>query len=165
MAKKEGGRRAGSRPVVDELDIPEGKRRVLKALPVRTRHKDLKWWHGKKDGLIVIRMRKNFSRVERALRKVAGGPEFLKIPLDRPGSRIWELCDGKHTVLDIARIMNKEFQEDMEPVLPRVIKFMELLLKRNLISLCDQGPGPQAPPRAPQRRVRMLRGSSELDIK
>jgi hypothetical protein len=31
--------------------------------------------------------------------------------------------------------MNEEFKEDMEPVLPRVIKFMELLLKRNLIIL------------------------------
>ena len=150
MTKKDGKRRAGSRPVVDELDIPENKRRVLMAFPVRTRHKDLKWWHGRKDGLVVVSIRKNFSRVERALRKVAGGPEFLRIPLDKPGTRIWELCDGKHTVLDIALIMNEEFREEMEPVLPRVIKFMELLLKRNLISLKVQENGPRAQPKAPK---------------
>ena len=137
MKNKDKERKAkrGSRPVVDEADIPEGKRRVLRALPVRTRHEDVSWHHSKKDGLVVIRLKKNFTRFERALRRVAGGPEILRIPLDRPGSRIWELCDGKHTVLDIGRIMNAEFREELEPVLPRVIKFLELLLKRNLIIL------------------------------
>ena len=152
MTKKGGNRkvrpraRSGSRPVIDMTGVPEGKRRVLMAQPTRTRHKDLRWKHDGKDGLVVIRIRKNFSRFERALRKVAGGPVWLRFPLDRPGSRIWELCDGKRTVLEIAHVMNEEFKEEMEPVLPRVIKFMELLLKRNLIILRrPEGPNKEGP--------------------
>jgi hypothetical protein len=125
----------GSRDPVDVTDLPEGKRRVLLSYPIRTKHKDFKWYRNKTDGLVVIKIKKNFGRFERALRKVAGGPEFLKIPLDEQGTRIWELCDGKHNILQIAKIAYAEFKEDIEPVLPRVVKFLELLLKRNFISL------------------------------
>jgi hypothetical protein len=141
MTRKESSKGTKNRPMgssrdpVDETDLPEGKRRVLLAYPIRTKHVDFKWYHNKKDGLVVIRIRKNFGRFERALRKVAGGPEFLNIPLDKHGTRIWELCDGKHNILQIATIVYKEFKEEIEPVLPRVVKFLELLLKRNFISL------------------------------
>jgi len=145
-----------SRPVVDASQIPQGKRRVLISFPVRTEHKDLKWYRNKKDGLYIVKMRKNFTRFERSLRKIAGGPEWLRMPLDAPGSRIWELCDGKHTIVEIAKIMHNEFKEELEPVLPRVIKFLELLLKRNLIVLnepmdtCnDAKKGPQSSAEGP----------------
>jgi hypothetical protein len=128
-------RLGSSRPIVDASQIPLGKRRVLTSFPVRTEHKDLKWYRNKKDGHYILKMRKNFTRFERSLRRIAGGPEWLRIPLDPPGSRIWELCDGKHTIVEIAKIMQKEFKEELEPVLPRVIKFLEMLLKRNLIEL------------------------------
>ncbi len=124
-----------SRDPVDVTDLPEGKRRVLLSYPIRTKHEDFKWYRNKTEGLVVIRIKKNFGRFERALRKVAGGPEFLRIPLDKQGTRIWELCDGKHNILHIAKIMYAEFKEDIEPVLPRVVKFLELLLKRNFIIL------------------------------
>ena len=131
-----------SRDPVDEADLPEGKRRVLLCYPTRTVHEDLRWYRRRSDGLVVIRIKKNFGRFERALRKIAGGPEFLRVPLDEQGSRIWELCDGKHNVLQIAKIMYKEYKEDIEPVLPRVVKFLELLLKRNFITLkASKGPG------------------------
>jgi hypothetical protein len=147
MTQKEASKGSKKRPMgtsrdpVDAADLPEGKRRVLLAYPIWTEHKDFKWSHNKKDGLVVIRIKKNFGRFERALRKVAGGPEFLNIPLDVQGSRIWELCDGKHNINEIAKIVYAEFKEDIEPVLPRVVKFLELLLKRNFINLVS----PEAP--------------------
>jgi hypothetical protein len=147
MTQKEVPKGAKKRPVgssrdpVDAADLPPGKRRVLLAYPIRTEHEDFKWYHNKKDGLVVIRIRKNFGKFERALRKVAGGPEFLRVPLDKQGTRIWELCDGKHNIIQIATIVYAEFKEEIEPVLPRVVKFLELLLKRNFISLqVPEGP-------------------------
>jgi hypothetical protein len=131
--KKKGPSKGASRPVIDPNRIPEGRRKVLEAFPIRNPSKDLKWT--KKDGLVVIRIKKMFSRFERRLHKVVGGPEWLRIPLDGPGSRIWELCDGEHTVMDIAFDVHSKFKEEVEPVLKRVLKFLELLLKRNLILL------------------------------
>jgi len=125
----------GSRDPVDETDLPEGKRRLLLAYPIKVKHEDLKWYRTKQDGLVVIKIKKNFGRFEKALHKVAGGPEHLRIPLDEQGTRIWELCDGRHNIIQIAQIMYSEFKEDIEPVLPRVVKFLELLLKRNFIRL------------------------------
>jgi hypothetical protein len=136
-----------SRDPVDAADLPPGKRRVLLAYPIRTKHQDFRWYHNKQDGLVVIKIKKNFGRFERALRKVAGGPEYLRIPLDKQGTRIWELCDGKHNILQIATIVYAEFKEDIEPVLPRVVKFLELLLKRNFI--CLQAPAEPADKKVP----------------
>lgn len=127
--------RGRSRPVVDGTDIPEGRRRVLASFPVRNFSPDLRWYKKKKDGLVVIKIRKRLSRFETRLRRMVGGPEFLRVPLDGPGSMIWDLCDGEHDIEDIAKRVHDDFKEEVEPVLPRVIKFVELLLRRNLIVL------------------------------
>jgi hypothetical protein len=132
--KKSGPKaRGASSPVLDVSKIPEGKRKVLLAYPIRSPSKDLKWYRNKKEGTITIKIRKQFSRTERKLRKVMGGPAFLRIPLDGPGSHIWELCDGEHNVLEITQEVHERFKEEVEPVPQRIIKFLEILLKRNLI--------------------------------
>jgi len=125
--------RGGSRPVVDTSKIPEGKKMVLMAYPIRSPSKDLKWYRNKKDGTIIIKIKKEFSKTEKKLRKVMGGPAFLRVPLDGPGTCIWELCDGEHNVLEITREVHERFKEDVEPVPQRIIKFLEILLRRNLI--------------------------------
>jgi hypothetical protein len=68
------------------------------------------------------------------MKKVGGSP-VINRNLDAPGSDIWRLCDGRHTVADICGVMDRKYKEDMEPVLTRVVKFLEMLLERNLISL------------------------------
>lgn len=78
---------------------------------------------------------KNFGRFERWLHKKIGGPEDINRPLDEPGSRIWLLMDGEHTVLEICRIMDQEFKEEISPVLKKVRLFLERLLILNLIIL------------------------------
>lgn len=123
-----------SRPVVDPGKIPERTRKVLTAYPVRTRSPELRWY-SKKDGTVTIKIKKNFGRIVGKLKKVVGGPDFLRIPLDGPGSMIWRNCDGKHNIIEICELVHAEYKEEVEPVLPRIIKFIEHLLKRNMVSL------------------------------
>jgi hypothetical protein len=103
---------------------------ILNIRPVR----NPVYWK-KENGLVVIIYKKHFTRFERWLHKYIGGPEYIRRPLDEKGTVIWELCDGKHTVRDICNELDKRFKEEVEPVFPRVQKFLEMLLRLNLIRL------------------------------
>lgn len=112
----------------EEGHIPK----VFYSYPVRN---ELVRWEKKEDGTVVLIYRKNLSRFERWLQKHIGGPLDIRRPLDAPGSRIWELCDERHTLLDICRIMDEEFKEEMDPVFDKVRRFIEHLLMLNLLFL------------------------------
>lgn len=116
--------------IMDFDKIPENKKRVLLAYPIRN---DVKWQ--KENGVVIITFKKNFTRFERFLSKYLKGPEDIRLRLDECGTRIWELCDGNHAIKDILLMMDKEFKEKIEPVDKRVSGFLEILLKRGLISL------------------------------
>jgi hypothetical protein len=129
-----GKRKSGAKRTATPMeDVPLRLRGVLMAYPVRN-DSGLSWETGT-GGLVTVTHPKNLRKWERWLMgKVGGSPEINR-KLDAPGSEIWMLCDGRHTVADICGIMDKRYKEDMEPVLTRVVKFLEILLERNLISL------------------------------
>lgn len=114
--------------------LPENKKKVLLAYPIRN---EVKWQ--KENGVIIITFKKNFTRFERFLNKYLKGPEDIKLRLDEVGTRIWELCDGEHTIKDILLIIDNEFKEKIEPVDKRVSGFLEILLKRGLVRLESKG--------------------------
>jgi len=114
-------------------EVPPRLRGILLAVPVR--NEPQLEWEVDSGGLVTITHRKNLHRWEKWLMKKVGGSPIIRRKLDMPGSDIWRLCDGKRTVADICDIMDKKYKEDMEPVLTRVVKFLEILLMRNLIFL------------------------------
>ena len=114
-----------------EHEIPA----VFLSYPVRN---ELVKWEKRDDGMAVLTYRKNLSRFERWLQRHIGGPLDIKRPLDAPGTRIWELCDRQHTLLEICRIIDEEFKEEMDPVFDKVRRFLEQLLILNLIVLKTQ---------------------------
>jgi len=114
-----------------EHEIPA----VFLSYPVRN---EVVKWEKRDDGMAVLIYRKNLSRFERWLQRHIGGPLDIKRPLDAPGTRIWELCDRQHTLLDICRIIDKEFKEEMDPVFDKVRRFLEQLLILNLVILNTQ---------------------------
>lgn len=111
-------------------DLDPKMQRVLSVYPVH----NLVKWERESDRVVLI-YKKDFSKFERRLQKRLGGPDVIRRPLDEKGSRIWELCDGQHTLQDICDEMDALYHEDIEPVLDRVWKFLEILLKLNLIRL------------------------------
>jgi hypothetical protein len=84
---------------------------------------------------VVLIYPKDFSSLEKWMHKRIGGPDVIKRPLDEIGSKIWIMCDGKHTVNDICAELDEIYHEDIEPVLDRVIRFLEILAKSNLVQL------------------------------
>ncbi len=128
-------------------DVPEGLREYIQRVPwqnplVRVERKE-------DEGTVVLIYKKNFTRFERWLHKLIGGPEYIRRPLDRPGTTIWDLCDGEHTILDIVNEVEELYREDVAPALPRVAKFVQMLRERNLVLLLKEG---ERPPWAPPDR-------------
>jgi hypothetical protein len=113
-------------------------KQILKTYPKRNR---VKWIHEKER--IVLIYPKDFSKLESWLHQRIGGPSSIRRPLDEIGSKIWLMSDGKHTVMDICTVLDEEYREDIEPVLDRVTKFLEVLLRSNLIRLSSKKMGPK----------------------
>lgn len=86
-------------------------------------------------GMVTLIYLKNFGTFERWLHKKIGGPENIRRSLDAPGSRMWSLFDGDHTIAEICQIMDHEFKEEMAPVFQKVRHFLEQLLILNLVFL------------------------------
>lgn len=111
-------------------ELSESKKRMLKVYPIRT---CVKW---EKEGkIVVITYKKDFGRFEGWIHRRIGGPSEIKRPFDEKGTKIWEMCDGKHTIFDICTEMDRKYKEDIEPVLKRVLGFLEILLFRGLLRL------------------------------
>jgi hypothetical protein len=132
-AVKGNRKRGGKRTSTPMGEVPSRLRGVLLAYPVKNESR--LEWKADARGMVTVTHRKDLRRWERWLMKKVGGSPVINRKLDAPGSDIWRLCDGRHTVADICGIMDQKYREDMEPVLKRVVGFLEMLLERNLISL------------------------------
>ncbi len=60
-------------------------------------------------------------------------PASTTLELDDLGGRVWNLCDGKHTVEEIAAVLSAEFGAGAEPLLPRLTRFIQYLDRARLI--------------------------------
>lgn len=119
---------------------PQRGRNLMRLRPVRSVDS---WSVDEETGLVVIRQPKGLSRVEKRLAKAVRAPEHVNRTLDVHGSVIWHMCDGEHTVEQIARAMEDRFHELFEPALPRTLRFVELLARRGLLAVAPvEGEGP-----------------------
>jgi hypothetical protein len=125
---------------------PPDAARGARILALRPRRTLDTWTRRESDGNVVITHPKPFGKVERGLAKALRGSLVVNRPLDEYGSEIWVLCDGRHSVEQIARSLEARFKERFEPAVPRTLKFLELLAKHGLVVVGD---GPSAEAAAP----------------
>lgn len=53
-------------------------------------------------------------------------PQTIKVKLDPLGSFVLSQCDGERTVEEIAHGLTETFGEEAEPVLPRLVKYLQI---------------------------------------
>lgn len=125
-------------------DLERG-RRLLELRPLRTVDT---WVVSPKTGTVVVTHPKAFGRMEGKLARALKAPASINRPLDEFGSLIWQLCDGQHTVSQIARALEERFRERFEPAVPRTLRFVEVLAQRRLVRIVraeTPPPGGRAP--------------------
>ena len=87
------------------------------------------------DGTIVVDMpRFHVAWMQKYLVPKRKDP-FIKVKLDRFGSRVWLRCDGTANVNEIADALVAEFGEEVEPVHDRLSVFFRLLRQRGFVRL------------------------------
>jgi len=116
-------------------DLPDDQRHLLLLKP--RRNPNVLWEEDEETGLVTIRYPKNLSSFEQKLAVVFKPVMELRRPLDIPGSFIWIMCDGNNNIATICTGVDQAFKETMEPVLKRVVGYLEILAKRGLIIIGD----------------------------
>ena len=116
-------------------DLPEEQRHLL--LKVPRRNPNVEWEEDEATGLVTLIYPKNLSSFEQTLAVVFKPVKELRRPLDAPGSFIWLMCDGQNNIATICTAVDQAFKETMEPVLRRVVGYLEILAKRGLIVIGD----------------------------
>ena len=114
-------------------NVPPEVLNLLAIQPVR--NPQVEWEEDPETGLVTVIYPKRFTRTERALKRVVKGVDEIRRPLDGPGSDIWRMCDGAHDVATICTAIDDKYKEAMEPVLKRVVAFIEQLAQRGLVLL------------------------------
>lgn len=90
-------------------------------------------WEKNEDGLIIL-LKPKFKHpfFKKHILPRLKYP-FYKINLDDVGSFVWEWCDGKKNVEEIAQGLKEEFGEKVEPLYDRLALFLQNLEKNHFI--------------------------------
>jgi len=65
-------------------------------------------------------------------------PTYRELALDRVGSRVWELCDGSHTVRELVAIFAEEHKLSRKETEISMVTYLKQLTQRGLIMLVVQ---------------------------
>lgn len=76
----------------------------------------------------------------------------LLYPLNTVATRIWELCDGAHSLEDIVRALTDEFDADAPAIRDDAVRFIAELAAANLV-MTAPGPAPAGRPRRPREET------------
>ncbi len=88
-------------------------------------------WHQRDEKVIVKIRRSDWFGV--LLRWLTSRPVYRQIELDEIGGFVWSLCDGFHSVSDIAQELQKRYQLSRREAFSSLAEFLSQLQKRGLI--------------------------------
>ena len=91
-------------------------------------------WRIKEDGLVEVDM-ENTGFYHFIAQKFFHKPRVSHIALDAYGSVVWQSINGRNTVMDIIHIMEKEFPDEKDRMLDRVVTYLATLQRNGFISM------------------------------
>lgn len=83
-------------------------------------------WETGEDGIVVLQV-ENTGVFNRIAQKLFRKPRYTKVHMDRYGSFLWPLIDGKKTVAELAGLQKEAFGEEVEPLYPRIVKYFQIV--------------------------------------
>ncbi|HET7578849.1 MAG TPA: PqqD family protein [Bacillales bacterium] len=98
---------------------------LLTMTPVLKKRYQLEQTRSELSGLRLIIPRNNW--LERLSVRFLNQPEAIKVRLDELGSFVLTRCDGKWNVNEIATGLEGEFGENAKPILPRLVKYLQMV--------------------------------------
>lgn len=89
------------------------------------------WSKDEKGNIVVHAVNKGFYNW--LTQKLLKRPRISHISLDDYGSFVWQQIDGKRTVYDISQTVKTQFGSKAEPIIDRMVRFIELLYQNKFI--------------------------------
>lgn len=83
-------------------------------------------WSVDKDGAVALEV-ENKGVFNRIAQKLLKKPPVTFVHLDKMGTFIWPLLDGKLTVGELGEKVREEFGDEAEPLYERLVKYFGIL--------------------------------------
>lgn len=109
---------------------PLTREQAFEARPVRNPR--LKW-RVNEDNCVEVIVPRRKDTVGRILGFLFFVPESRPVTLDEVGSRVWHLCDGEHTVTQVARTLANEYRLARREVEVSLTEYLRMLGKRGMV--------------------------------
>ncbi|MCD6351052.1 MAG: PqqD family protein [Armatimonadetes bacterium] len=105
---------------------------AMAARPIR--NPTLKW-HENDEGVVVVILPRRDDLWGKLLSWLFMVPESRPVSLDQVGSAVWHLCDGEHSVHDIARVLSETHKITMREAEVSLAEFLRMLGRRGMVAL------------------------------
>ena len=92
-------------------------------------------WHCNDDGFVVATLTRRAGLRGKMISFFLAVPESRPVVLDEVGTFVWHLCDGEHSVEQIAAELSREYKLSHREVEVSLNEFMRLLAKRGMIAV------------------------------
>jgi len=103
---------------------------MLGSRPVR--NQVLEWKH--KDNKVLIVFRRKESKSIGFLSKIFHIPEKKVVELDSLGARVWQMCDGQHTVEKMIEALVAENKLEYKEAEVALLQFLKTLAQKRMIA-------------------------------
>ncbi|MEE1139468.1 MAG: PqqD family protein [Acutalibacteraceae bacterium] len=90
-------------------------------------------WKADENGIVTLEI-ENKGVMNRIAQKLFKRPKISYIHLDKTGSFVWPLIDGKKSITDLAAEVDAEFGEEAHPLYERLVQFFRVLDSYKFIS-------------------------------
>jgi len=103
---------------------------------IPSKNKNIKWNTDENNCVVLMIENKGFfnTMAQKLLKK----PRFSHIHMDKLGSFMWIMTDGKRTVSELADMQKKKFGNETEPLYPRSVKFFHIMESYSFISFVNK---------------------------
>ena len=89
-------------------------------------------WIAEEDGKVSL-MVENKGIFNKIAQRLFNKPETTYVHLDTIGSFVWPIIDGEKNIIELGRLVEEHFGEEVQPLYPRLAKFFQVLESYNFV--------------------------------
>ncbi|MBE6623768.1 MAG: PqqD family protein [Ruminococcaceae bacterium] len=94
-------------------------------------------WSKNEEGIVTLEI-ENTGWANRIAQKLFKRPKISYVHLDKHGSFVWPLIDGKSNIIELGKLVDEQFGEEAKPLYERLATFFKILDSYHFIKWADK---------------------------
>ena len=94
-------------------------------------------WSESEEGIVTLEI-ENTGWANRIAQKLFKRPKISYVHLDKHGSFVWPLIDGKSNIIELGKLVDEKFGEEAHPLYERLAAFFKILDSYHFIKWADK---------------------------